>query len=108
LKPKTGLILSGVVMSVEEPVNKSGLAKSPPHKPYSMNFRRFQVFANKVLYDCQDQRNDEKDPTGLVVLRPGTELFPVIEEGQQISVSVIGFDYLKNEVSQYNVDTSAL
>ena len=105
LSARAGLVLTGVVMSVEPAVNRSGFAKEGG-KPYSMNFRRFQVFANKVLYDCQDSRNDEKNPLTGAVIRPGVELFNALEEGQKVSYPVTGCEVRKGEVSLYVVDTS--
>jgi hypothetical protein len=72
-----------------------------------MNFRRFQVFANKALYDCQDSRDDIKDERGGII-RHGVDLFPAIEEGQSVSLLVKGQECRGDEVSIWIVDTSEL
>ena len=107
LTQSKGLLLTGRVASVDEPVNRSGFAKNAPHAAYSLNFRTFQIFADKKLYNCQDSRNDEKDPAGRVI-RQGITMFPTIEEDSMITVRVVDFEIRNGEVKMLSVDTSAL
>lgn len=99
-------MLTGRINTVDPAVNRSGIGVESK-KPYSMNLRRFQILAGKKLYDCQDSRNDEKAPDGRVI-RQGTELFPVLEEDQIVSVLVTDFEVRKGEVNLLVVDTSEL
>ena len=75
-----------------------------------MNRRKFQVFANKALYDCVDMRDDEKDLMGQVVTH-GVDRFPVIAEDQLVCFPIIDIDLFgKPEAKnyQYLCDTSSL
>ena len=105
LTTNDGLFLTGEVMSVDFPVNRSGISKSG--KPYSMNMRTFQIYAGNKLYNCQDSRNDEKDSSGSIV-KLGLDCFPHIERKSVITVKVTDFDISGITVRQLNVDTTGL
>jgi hypothetical protein len=100
-----GLHLTGQVLSVDEPINRTGISKAG--KAYSMNMRTFQLFAGKKLYNCQDSRNDEKDSSGSII-KLGLHSFPVIKVDSTITVKVLDFDIAGITVRQFNVDTSGL
>lgn len=110
MKVVTGLTITGRVMSVDEPRNFSGIAKGSG-KPYSMNRRRFQLFANKHLYDCQDARDDEKHlVTGAVVVA-GVDRFPAIYEGDLITLPVLEIEVagkIEAKAFTYTCDTTLI